>query len=145
MIKRQHQHETYEAFVAKMRNLTSMFSDGDILARLKDHPRLTENGWGNNPKYGFVTESCDAVRCCLVWIADNTRKTKTIRRKYGSYAFKHFVERSYSTDHYTQYIPNGGFILAAIIHGYRFEIYDRLNCDFNMTMPAALQKQIRGY
>jgi hypothetical protein len=145
MIERQHQHETYEEFIKEIQYLTRMITDQQILDRMKDYQHLTENGWDNNPKYGFVKESCDAIRCCFVWIAENTTKTVTLRKKYGSYAYKHFVERTYSADHYHQYIPNGAFIAAAIMQGYRYEINNRLNCDFNMAMPLAMQKQVRGY
>lgn len=145
MIQPQHQHNTYEEFIGEIRYLTRMITDQFILDRMKDYPHLTEAGWNNDKRYEFTVESCDAIRCCIVWIAENTTKTATLRKKYGSYAYKHFVERSYETNHYTQYIPNGAFIAAAIIQGYRYEVYDRLNCDFYMTMPPAMQKQVRGY
>lgn len=145
MIERQHQHESYEEFIADIRYLTRMITDKNILDRMKDYPHLTEAGWNNDQRYGFTVESCDAIRCCIVWIAENTTKTKTLRKKYGSYSYKHFVERTYSTDKYHQYIPNGSFIAAAIMLGYRYDVYDRLNCDFYMTMPLVMQKQVRGY
>jgi hypothetical protein len=147
MIERQHQHETYEEFVAEMQKLTSMFTDEQILRRLAtDYYTLTRNGWDNNPKYDFDHDCVDEIRACMVWIAENTRKTKTIRHTFGSYAYKHFVERMYQSEgHYHPYISNGCFIAAAIMQGYRFERDGKLNCDFNMAMPLFMLRRMRGY
>lgn len=146
MIQPQHQHSTYEGFIGEIRYLTRMITDRFILDRMKDYPHLTNNGWDNNQKYAFDVSDVDGIRMCILWIAENTRKTKTIRRKYGSYFFKHAVERSYSSEgNYHPYVSNGQFIAAAIIQTYRFEVYDRLNCDFNMAMPRDMQRQVRGY
>jgi hypothetical protein len=147
MIERQHQHKTYEEFVAEMRKLTCMFTNEQILRRLAtDYYTLTRNGWDNNPTFDFDHDCVDEIRACMVWIAENTSKTKTIRRGIGSYGYKHIVERMYQSEgHYHPYISNGCFIAAAIMQGYRYEVYNKLNCDFNMTIPFSLRKQVRGY
>lgn len=76
----------------------------------------------------FTERDMVEVELCYSWICENTTPRKTINTKYGSYYLKHVVER-----HYDHYIPNGAFIMAALLAGYNSVIYNTMNGCFNMS------------
>lgn len=76
----------------------------------------------------FSDYDIDAVKTCIDWINRFAIKTKTIRRVYSSYYLKHCVERWSG-----KYIPNGAFIAAAVVAGYRYRETNGINAHFNFT------------
>lgn len=80
----------------------------------KKIPNLSPFGFDYFPVQ-FSDDDIKAVRLCMAWIKVHTRPLKTIRSE-GSYGLKHMVERKMNF-----YIPNGAFIAAALILGYKYE------------------------
>jgi hypothetical protein len=73
------------------------------------------------------------------WIRLFATPTKTIRRRYYSYGYKHAVERWTEKSGFNNYISNGAFIQAALLEGYRCAPIrsSSLNAYFNMTVAEA--------
>lgn len=72
------------------------------------------------------------VEVCRAWLKEHARPTKTIRKKFSSYHWKHVVERLAEG----RYIQNGAFIKAAELEGYRMErsAEGSLNAHFNFSL-----------
>lgn len=81
------------------------------------------------------------VSACRLWIRTHAHSTKTIRKRWSSYSLKSKVESWSQTvrggvDYI--YIPNGAFIVAAQLEGFRIEQCSARspNAWFNMTFPS---------
>lgn len=72
----------------------------------------------------------DEFEAALDFCRDRLTKIKTINNRIGSYGLKHIVERECGL-----YIPNGGFIAAAIAAGFTYKryIHSGPNCCFNIS------------
>lgn len=103
----------------------------------------------------------DEIEFCREWIRKYVEPTKTIRRRYGSYAYKHMVEntsrssgelfnmidpwgRAWCGDY--KYVSNGSYIVAALLEGYRFEACGGTSPNgwFNMKLRNLTPPRIRA-
>jgi hypothetical protein len=125
---------------------TADFDEMYLSAICKMYPQVTALGWGHaDSRYDFYADM-QMVRASIQWIRLNAKQTKTIRECYTSYYLKHQVERSESGKLSGGYVSNGSFIVAALLLGYQTkQTSNGVNCYFNMTFPAALQRKMRGY
>ncbi len=74
--------------------------------------------------------SPEEIAACRLWLRTYAVPTKTIRPR-TSYGYKHHVERWADL-----YVPNGAFIQAAILEGFRVERIDHtsINAVFALRM-----------
>jgi hypothetical protein len=87
-----------------------------------------------------LRQSADRVAATVEWLQTHIRPIKTINLNHTSYGLKHIAEREIG------YIPNGVFVAAAIIAGYRYRRIDHPKVAFGMSERSIRQSAKRvGY
>ena len=109
-----------------------------LFAIRKMFPLVDAAGWDYEPtRHPLKLSHMGEVRACIQWLRLNGTKTKTIRTKYTSYSYKHFVERSTSGKLCGQYVSNGCFCASALLLGYNYKVSENgVNLYFNMKTPT---------
>lgn len=83
------------------------------------------------------------IELCREWIRTHVEPRKTINSRAHSYALKHRVEdwaRTLPAPDRGAYIPNGAFIVAALLEGYRTEPTG-INAVFAMSFAPMVRRQ----
>lgn len=129
-----------------------MFTEQDVRSALERNPRLNTFGYDVSDvsfkdKRVSTCESrredlagmLDRVNACAEWIQSNITPTNRLNKLRTAYGIKHITEREIG------YIPQGVFILAAILCGYRQEE----DCDsavFNMSEKSirVAERRVNG-
>jgi hypothetical protein len=82
----------------------------------------------------------DRVAATVEWLQKHIRPIRTINLNHTSYGLKHIAEREIG------YIPNGVFVAAAIVAGYRYRRIDEPNVAFGMSEHSIKESAKRvGY